>query len=149
MIVLDANLLIYAHLDTSPQHRAAREWFSETLSSSLDVGIPIQSALAFLRLTTNRNILLGRLEMSFALEIIEGWLEQPNVRLLYPAEGHWPVLRRALLEGRASGVLSSDAHLAAVTQEYGGVLYTTDSDFSRFPGLRWINPLTGQQGKEH
>jgi toxin-antitoxin system PIN domain toxin len=97
--------------------------------------------MAFLRITTNQSIPMGRLEMERALQIVEGWFEQPNVRLLYPAEGHWPILRRMLLEGHASGVLGTDAHLAATTIEYGGTLCTTDRDFARFPGLRWKNPL--------
>ena len=141
MIVLDVNLLLYAHMRSSTFHHAARVWFEEALSSTIEVGIPLQSAMAFLRITTNQNIPLGKLDVASALEIVEGWLEQPNARLLYPGEGHWPVFRRMLIEGHAGGVLSSDAHLAAIAMEYGGTLYTTDSDFARFPGLRWKNPL--------
>lgn len=141
MIVLDVNVLLYAHMRVSPFHEIARAWFEETLSSTARVGIPLQSAMAFLRITTNQSVPLGRLEMGKALEIVESWLEQPNVQLLYPSEGHWPIFRRMLLEGRAGGVLSTDAHLAATTIEHGGTLHTTDSDFARFPGLRWKNPL--------
>lgn len=141
MIVLDVNVLLYAHMSASPYHDVAREWFEEKLSSTAVVGIPLQSAMAFLRITTNQSVPLGRLEMAKALEIVEGWLEQPNVQMLFPSEGHWPIFRRMLLEGRAGGVLSTDAHLAATTIEHGGTLYTTDSDFARFPGLRWNNPL--------
>jgi predicted nucleic acid-binding protein len=46
-----------------------------------------------------------------------------------------------LIKGDARGKLTSDAALAALTIEYGGVLHTTDRDFARFPGLRWVNPL--------
>src|ERR1035437_5063204 len=141
MIVIDVNLLLYAYMKSSSFYRPARAWFEKTLSSSEEVGIPLQSAMAFLRITTNQNIPLGRLEMSSALAIVEAWLAQPNVRLLYATEGHWLVFRRMLVEGRAAGVLGTDAHLAALTLEYGGTLCTTDSDFGRFPGLRWHNPL--------
>lgn len=141
MIVIDVNLLLYAHMKSSSFYRPARAWFEKTLSSGEDVGIPLQSAMAFLRITTNQNIPLGRLEMSSALAIVEAWLAQPGVRLLYPTDGHWPVFRRMLLEGRAAGVLGTDAHLAALTIEHGGTLCSTDSDFARFPGLRWANPL--------
>jgi hypothetical protein len=48
-----------------------------------------------------------------------------------------------LVEGKASGPLTTDAQLAALTIENGGVLYTTDRDFARFPGLKWVNPLAG------
>ncbi len=141
MIVIDVNLLLYAHMKSSSFYRLARAWFEKTLSSGEDVGIPLQSAMAFLRITTNQNIPLGRLDMASALKIVEAWLDQPNVALLYPTEGHWPIFRRMLLEGRAAGVLGTDAHLAALTLEHGGTLCSTDSDFVRFPGLHWKNPL--------
>jgi len=141
MIVLDVNLLLYAHRRSSPFYPKARSWFEKTLSSPEDVGIPLQSAMAFLRITTNKTIPLGRLDLAEALHIVEGWLGQEYVTLLYAGEGHWPIFRRMLLEGHAVGPLGTDAHLAALTMEYGGTLYTTDSDFARFPGLRWHNPL--------
>jgi toxin-antitoxin system PIN domain toxin len=105
------------------------------------VGIPLQSILAFLRITTNKKVPLGRLEVDAALAIVEGWLEQENVEILYPGTDHWRFFRRMLLDGRASGDIGTDAHLAALTLEHAGTLFTTDSDFARFPGLRWKNPL--------
>jgi hypothetical protein len=61
--------------------------------------------------------------------------------LLIPGDHYWPLFRRMLIEGQASGALVSDAEIAALTLEYGGVLHTADRDFARFPGLRWKNPL--------
>jgi hypothetical protein len=141
MIVIDVNLLLYAHRKSSPFYSKARTWFEKTLSSSEDVGIPLQSAMAFLRITTNKAVPLGRLDIADALRIVERWLAQEYVSLLYAGEAHWPVFRRMLLEGHAVGPLGTDAHLAALTMECGGILYTTDADFARFPGLRWKNPL--------
>jgi predicted nucleic acid-binding protein len=79
--------------------------------------------------------------MENALALVEQWMILPNVRLLTPGERHWGLLRRMLLEGQARGPMATDAQLAALTIEYGGVLYTTDRDFARFPGLRWVDPL--------
>lgn len=141
MIVIDVNLLLYAHMRSSPFFRPARTWFEKTLSSDERVGIPLQSILAFLRITTNKKVPLGRLEVEAALAIVDGWLDQAIVEVLYPAADHWRIFRRLLLEGRASGDIGTDAHLAALTVEHAGTLYTTDSDFARFPGLRWKNPL--------
>lgn len=73
--------------------------------------------------------------------MIDRWLEQPNVRLLAPGDHHWTLLRKMTIDGQARGALITDAQLAALTIECGGVLHTTDRDFARFPGLRWINPL--------
>jgi hypothetical protein len=141
MIVIDVNLLLYAHMRSSPFFRTARSWFEKTLSSDERVGVPLQSILAFLRITTNKKVPLGRLEVDAALAIVDGWLQQPNVEVLYAGTDHWRFFRRMLLEGRASGDIGTDAHLAALTIEHGGTLYTSDSDFARFPGLRWKNPL--------
>jgi len=77
-----------------------------------------------------------------ALGAVEEWLQSPNVRVLLPGDQHWSLFRRMVIEGQASGVLVSDAEIAALTIEYGGVLHTADRDFARFPGLRWVNPLT-------
>ena len=141
MIVIDANLLLYAHRRSSLFYPKARRWFEETLSSTEDVGIPLQCAMAFLRITTNKAVPLGRLDMANALRIVDNWLAQDYVSLLYAGEAHWPLFRRMLLAGHAVGPLGTDAHLAALTMEHGGTLYTTDADFARFPGLRWKNPL--------
>jgi predicted nucleic acid-binding protein len=76
------------------------------------------------------------------VHVVEEWLQQPNVQVLAPGDQHWSVLRRMILEGRASGPLVRDAQIAALTIEFGGVLHTADRDFARFPGLRWKNPLS-------
>ena len=141
MIVFDANLLIYAYDSGATQHALARPWVEETLSGVDLVGIPWQSILAFLRFMTNRRLPGQRFSVQQASEIVDGWLGQSNIQLLTPGDQHWPLLRNLLIEGQASGPLVSDAVIAALALEYGGVLHTADRDFARFPGLRWVNPL--------
>jgi uncharacterized protein len=141
VIVVDANLLIYSYDTDSSQHKRSRAWVERIFSDVEPVGLPWQTVSAFLRVITNRKLLGSRLTVEQATEIVEEWLGQPNVRILAPGDEHWSVLKRAMIEGRASGPLVSDAELVALTVEYGGVLYTADRDFARFPGLRWKNPL--------
>ena len=141
MIVLDANILLYAYNSASSQHKKARAWIEEVFSSSEPVGIPWQTVTAFIRITTNSKFPSQRFSVNEAVEIAEAWLGQPNIRPIAPSETHWHHLRRMLLDGQACGPLVPDAHLAALALEYGGVLHTTDRDFARFPGLRWKNPL--------
>lgn len=141
MIVVDANILLYAYDSVSPHHAKARAWVESALSGSDPVGLPWQTAVAFLRITTNPRLPGQRLTLEEAVSVVDQWFDQPNVRLLAPGDGHWPLFRQMTLEGQAHGPLTTDAHLAALTIEYGSVLQTTDRDFARFPGLRWTNPL--------
>jgi toxin-antitoxin system PIN domain toxin len=141
MIVLDANLLLYAYDSASPLHGKAKAWLEGVLSGAAPVGIPWQSAAAFVRIVTNPKLPGPRYSLDEAALIIDSWIEQPNVSMLAPGERHWLLYRQMLLDGQARGPLASDAHLAAIAIEHGGVLFTTDRDFARFPGLRWKNPL--------
>lgn len=141
MIVLDANIILYAYDAASSQHAKARVWLERVLSETEPVGLPWQTISAFVRIITNPRLPGERLNLSEAAHIVEEWLAQPNAHVLVPSDDHWLVFRRMMLEGQAPGVLVSDAELAALTIEYGGVLNTTDRDFARFPGLRWNNPL--------
>jgi toxin-antitoxin system PIN domain toxin len=142
VIVVDANLLLYAYDATSARHAAARAWVEKVFSDAAPVGLPWQTISAFLRIITNVRLPGDRFTANEAAEIVNRWLEQPNVQALGPGEQHWPLFRKMLVEGQAPGPLVSDAHLAALTIECGGVLHTTDRDFARFPGLRWTNPLS-------
>jgi len=90
---------------------------------------------------TNPRLSGKRFTPQEAAELVEQWLEQPNIRLLAPGDQHWVLLRQLMLDGQARGPLVTDAQPAALTTEYGGILQTTDRDFARFPGLRFANPL--------
>jgi len=142
VIVVDANLLIYSYDLDSAHHKKSLSWLEELLSGVEAVGLPWPSVSAFLRVITNRRLPGTRVTLEQAVQVVDEWLQQPNVQVLVPADQHWSVLRQMILEGRASGPLVSDAEIAAITIEQGAVLHTTDRDFARFPGLRWKNPLS-------
>jgi hypothetical protein len=141
VIVLDANILLYAYDAMSRLHLKARAWVERVLSGGEPVGIPWQTAAAFLRILTNPALPGERYAVEEAVRVVDQWYGQPNVRMLAPGEGHWALLSQMIVEGQARGPLVSDAQLAALAIEHGGVLHTTDRDFARFPGLRWTNPL--------
>jgi len=141
VIVLDVNLLLYAYDATSDRHPAAREWLARVLSGPELIGLPWQVVWAFLRLSTNSRIFANSISMEKAIGIVQSWMELKHVRLLAPGERHWSILQRMLIEGDIRGPRATDAELAALTIEHGGTLYSTDRDFARFPGLRWVNPL--------
>lgn len=141
MIVVDANLLIYAYDAASMRYEESHAWLEEVFSGIEPIGLPWQSVAAFLRIMTNPKLHGRQYSLDEAAGIIEAWLSRPNVRFLSPGDEHWLQFRRMIVEGRAAGPLVSDAEIAALTIEYGAVLYTADRDFARFPGLRWVNPL--------
>lgn len=141
MILVDANLLLYAYDAASPHHVNARKWIEMVFSSGSPVCLPWQTVAAFLRIVTNPKLPGERFTLEEAARLVDHWLAQPNVRLLSPGEDHWPLLRQTILDGQARGPLVTDAQLAALAIESGAVLQTTDRDFARFPGLRWVNPL--------
>ncbi len=141
MMVLDANLLLYAYDSASIHHKDARRWVEGVFSGVEPVGLPWQTISAFLRILTNTRLPGDRFTMEEAAVIVDEWTALPAVHLLAPGERHWSFFRRMLVDGKASGPLTTDAALAAVAMENGGVLCTTDRDFARFPGLKWMNPL--------
>lgn len=142
MILVDANLLIYAVDRDSPHHAAARRWLEQTLSGSQSVGIAWIAALAFVRITTHPGVMRKPLSAKNAIAYVDSWLRQPFVKLIGPGEKHWPILRNLLTVSGTAGNLTSDAHLAALAIEHGGTVASADNDFRRFAGVTHIDPLT-------
>jgi hypothetical protein len=141
MILIDANLLIHAVNADSPLHGKAKRWLEATVSGSETVGLAWMVVLAFLRLTTRSGIFEKPLSPRKALDVVDAWVERPSVVTVEPTERHLRVLRDLLLALGTGGNLTSDAHLAALAIEHGAELCSSDSDFGRFPQLRWRNPL--------
>jgi toxin-antitoxin system PIN domain toxin len=141
MIVPDGNLLIYANHPTSSFHALSRAWLEATLSSSELVGIPAISIYAFLRFITSSKIHPRPATFLEASQVVEAWLGLPNVRMLYPGDRHWHLLKQLGSDTRASGKFITDVVIAAIAVEHGGIVHTNDNDFARFSGVRWHNPL--------
>ncbi len=141
MTLVDANILLYAEDSTNPHHAAAREWWDAQLSGEAPVCLCWTVVSAFIRIGTNRLVFQRPLSLREADARVQSWLDQPPTRIIVPTSRHWQLFRQLLADGNATGNLVTDAHLAALAIEYGCVLHSTDADFSRFPRLRWRNPL--------
>ena len=141
MILVDANLLLYAYDPRADLHAASRTWLEDTLSGSPLVRFAWLTVWAFLRISTNPRVFERPLSMAEAEGHVSSWLAQPAAGLLEPGDRHWEILRGLTHAGQTSGPLVMDAALAAIAIEHGATLCTTDRDFARFPGLRWTNPL--------
>lgn len=140
MILPDVNVLVHAHNADSADHEAARRWWDSCLAGSEGVGLAWATLLGFIRITTNRKIVTRPLSVREVLDRIQSWLDLPQVHVAHPSERHFAILREALERLGIGGNLTTDAHLATLAMERGYVLYSTDADFARFPGLRWVNP---------
>lgn len=140
---MDANILIYAYDAASRPHAAARRWLEASLGGVEPIGIPLQSLLAFLRLTTSPSVMRQPFETSRSLAILHSWLDRTHVTVPTPGDRHWEILGLLAADGQARGPQLMDGHLAALTVEHGATLMTTDRGFARFPGLRFENPLIG------
>ncbi len=141
MILVDANLLLYAYNSTSRFHEDARIWLENMLSKPEPVGLAWQTILAFLRIGTSLRVFDQPYTVEEAVAIVSSWLQRPAVVVLDPGQGHWAILEGLCKEAQARGPLMMDAHLAALAIEHGAVMVTTDRDFLRFPGLEVHNPL--------
>lgn len=141
MILVDANILLYAYDVRSPHHEAAREFWERRLSETPPVGLAWITVAAFLRIGTNTRAFARPLALAEATRAVSSWLARPMVGLVGPGPGHWAILADLLARSRATGPLVADAHLAALAMEHGARLCSTDRDFARFPGLDWQDPL--------
>ena len=141
MILLDANLLICAVNEEAPLHRRAKRWLQETMEGAETVGLSWSVLLAFLRVTTRPGLFRHPMPLQEAFRLVDSLLSQPVVTLINPGPRHLRSLQELLGPLGTAGNLVPDAHLAALAIEHGALLCSTDSDFARFSGLHWHNPL--------
>ena len=141
MILVDANLLIYAVDRTVPQHDRAAAWLEEQLNGSARVGIPWESLTAFLRIATHPRVMARPFTAADAWAAVRAWLELPVVWTPTATERHVDVLGALIQRHGVTGNLVYDAHLAAIAIQHGLEVCSADSDFARFPEVTWRNPL--------
>ncbi|SDX97055.1 hypothetical protein SAMN05421644_12212 [Allochromatium warmingii] len=141
MILVDANLLLYAVNRDLPQHDRAQAWWESILSDRTAVALAWVVILAFLRISTSPRVFERPLNIEAATTYMNEWLTVPVVKLIVPGPGHWRIFQQLITQSGAGGNLTTDAHLAALAIEQGAVLYSADNDFKRFAGLVHVNPL--------
>lgn len=141
MILIDANILIYARVSSFAQHQAAQDWLDRQLNGVPRVGLPWASLLAFLRVVTNPRLFDRPEPIADAWDQMMDWLACDTAWIPEPTERHIGILGKLIALSGVHANLVPDAHLAALAIEHGLTLCSTDGDFARFPGLRWLNPL--------
>jgi hypothetical protein len=141
VIIPDINLLVYAYNSDAPFHADSKAWWEGCLSSRSTVGLPWAVMLGFVRIMSSNAVLTSPMSPAEAVEHLRSWLGRPQTQIVVPGPRHLEVLASITASSRASGRLTTDAHLAALAIETQSELHSTDLDFARFPGLRWRNPL--------
>lgn len=141
MIIPDINLLIYAYDSTSPWHERAAKWWNLCLSGSAPVGISWLVALGFVRLWTNSRVFANPMPVDQAAAHVESWLDRRVVKIVNPGPRHAELVFSFLRAEGKGGNLTTDAHLAALAVEFRAIIHTADTDFLRFSGVQWLNPL--------
>jgi len=143
MKLVDTNLLLYAIDSASVHHPATKKFLEQALAAEETLALPWAVITGFIRLSTNRQVTKRPMDPKAACAIVDGWLAFPNVVALDPGPDHWRILRELIEATGAGGNLTNDAHLAAMAIENGAELYSADSDFARFPRLKWTDPTRG------
>jgi toxin-antitoxin system PIN domain toxin len=145
MILVDANLLVYAHVADFDEHEIARDWLDAQLDGTTRAGLPWESLSAYLRLVTNPRVFPRPLSGADALGQVQDWLSRPAAWVPAPTERHADILGELLALDGSRADLVPDAHLAAIAIGHGLTVMSNDGDFARFPGVRWENPLAGRR----
>ena len=141
-MLVDANVLLYAVDRSSPFHDAASSWLTERLNGPIRVGLPWQSLIAFLRISTHPRASQSPLTPDEARSHVDDWLLAEATWTPVPGPRHGEILLDLVGRYQLRGNLVSDAHLAALALEHGLTMVSADSDFARFTELSWVNPLS-------
>jgi toxin-antitoxin system PIN domain toxin len=140
MKLLDANILLYAYDVTSDHHEVCRQWLEDTLQADEPVGLPWQTLLAFIRISTSSRAFRSPLKVLQATEVVAQWLARPQVVVVEPGERFWAIFTDLVKSAQISGPLVTDAALASMALEQGATLCSTDRDFTRFESLQRFDP---------
>jgi toxin-antitoxin system PIN domain toxin len=144
MIVPDVNLLLYATITGFPHHERSRAWWEDALNGSTLVGLTPPAVFGFIRIATSGRVLVSAMSVTDAIGHVRRWLGQPNVRFIAPGPDHPEIAFGFLETVGAAANLTTDAQLAAYATEQDADLCSNDTDFGRFPGLRWVDPLSAR-----
>ncbi|HZA24869.1 MAG TPA: type II toxin-antitoxin system VapC family toxin [Dehalococcoidia bacterium] len=141
MLLVDVNVLVYAHRTDTPNHIAYRHWLEDLINGNQAYAMTDIVLSEFIRVVTHPRVFNPASEIGSALTFVREIREQPNCVLIAPGTRHWAIFVDLCQASGAKGSLVPDAFLAALAIESGSEWITTDRDYSRFPGLRCRHPL--------
>ncbi len=142
MLLPDVNVLIYAHReDSTVDHPRYADWMRALATGPEPFALSVLTLSGLVRIATNPRVFKRPSTLDELFEFIDQLVQRPTARLVAPGPEHIALFERLCRESDAAGKLVADAQHAAVAIENGCTMVTTDSDYDRFPGLRWQHPL--------
>ena len=141
MVLIDVNILVYAHRPDAEDHQKYRNWLEATLNSGETCGLSELALCAMVRIVTHPQIYAEPTPIGLALEAANRLRDHDSSFVVSPGRRHWEIFCRLCKEAGAKGNLITDAYFAALAIESDCEWITADRDYARFPGLQWRHPL--------
>lgn len=143
MILLDANILLYAHIEELPQFPKVSAWLVDQLSTRVEsIALSWISMTAFLRISTSKRIFSTPMTAKEAADRIDALVDHPLVQVVAPTVDHWKVLSKLITKNNLTGDIVMDAHIAAIAIEHKASVASCDKDFRRFSDhVKIIDPM--------
>jgi hypothetical protein len=141
MILIDVNVLVYAHNEHAAAHREYKAWLEQILVGDAAFGMADLVLSGFLRIVTHPRVFQPPTTITAALGFVDAVRQRPNYTAIAPGARHWDIFTDLCRRVAAKGNAIPDAYLAALAIESGSEWLTADRGFARFPGLRWRHPL--------
>lgn len=143
MLLLDVNVLVYAHREDAPDHAVYLRWLQQRLDADEPWGLSELVLSGFLRVVTHPKVFGKPSPVAAALAFAEALRSATNCVIVAPGGRHWEIFRDLVSNAGCKGNQVPDAFHAALAIESGSEWVTCDRGFGRFKGLRWRHPLEG------
>jgi uncharacterized protein len=142
MIAIDTNLLIYAHRAGVPEHRGARRAIERANRDLRGWGIALPSVAEFWAVVTHPEASGGPSTASQARDFLDALLSAGRGSLWMPGAGFSDRLLQMAEDLSVRGPRVFDLQIALTAFDNGAAeVWTHDSRFVAFPGLRVHDPL--------
>ena len=142
MMLVDTNVMVYAHRRDAERHPEYRDWMRALINGPEPYAVADFAVLGMVRVVTDRRFYREVAStITDALAFADEIRNQPHAHVISPGPKFWSIFSNLCRQAEAGGKLVPDAYLAALALEHGCEVVTTDKDFRRFPGLRWRHPL--------
>jgi hypothetical protein len=103
VILVDVNVLVYAHREDAPDHCAHRRWLEDALTGDEPFGAEESVLSGFLRVVTHPRVFRQPSTLEQALAFVGEVREQPNVVVVGPGQRHWDIFVGLCAEAWAPG----------------------------------------------